>query len=34
MLELCGIEGISSFRGRQRRQVPIADLRAVAAVAV
>lgn len=26
MLELCGIHEISSFRARQRRQVPIADL--------
>ena len=28
MLELCGIEAISSFRGRKRRQVAIAELRA------
>ena len=34
MLELCGIEAISSFRRRQRRQVPIAELRAATAVAV
>lgn len=34
MLELCGIAAISSFRRRQRRQVPIAELRAAAAVAV
>ena len=27
MLDLCGIEAISSFRGRSRRQVPIAELR-------
>jgi histidinol-phosphatase (PHP family) len=35
MLELCGIESISSFRNRKRTQVPIARLRgAPAAVAV
>lgn len=27
MLELCGISSIAAFRGRQRRQVPIDDLR-------
>ncbi|MDQ3694946.1 MAG: PHP domain-containing protein, partial [Chloroflexota bacterium] len=27
MLELCGIESVSAFRARQRRQVPIGDLR-------
>lgn len=26
MLELCGIDSVSAFRARQRRQVPIADL--------
>ena len=32
MLELCGIEEVSSFRRRQRRQVPLLDLRAGAGV--
>jgi histidinol-phosphatase (PHP family) len=27
MLELCGISSVSAFRGRQRRQVPIGELR-------
>jgi hypothetical protein len=30
MLSLVGIEAIGSFRGRERRQVPIADLRTLA----
>jgi histidinol-phosphatase (PHP family) len=34
MLEQCGIESISSFRHRERRQVPISQIRSAAAVAV
>lgn len=33
MLELCGITSLAAFRGRQRRQVPIARLRSATAVA-